>query len=756
MKTLLLLSSLLLSADAQSVQRQILTQLYDATDGDNWVTNTNWNSAENICKWHGIQCPGGYNSEAEMVSGIYLGNNNLNGTVPFTQLLLLEGLEKLYMHDNPCEYPDEIDAAAVGGSFIESQLSEVDLSNTEVHHLDGIFGVDGGPVTVDMYNLRDLYLINSHLGDDGFPEVIFTFGDLVKLYMDDNHLSGTLPSELQNLDRLQHLSFGGNDITGTIPAWLSTFERMRHLDLAENILTGTIPAELGDLTKLFHLDLSNESFRGVGLTGTLPSLTNARSLLHFDVAHNSLSGTIPEDFMASASFDNLGLVALNSNYFTGVVPPIVAQLDAVITDNWFDDASVTLLCDNEDVFNTALDSWGCDAMLCPAGTWNVDGRQRDDTTPCLPCPMAEDSNFGHTTCPSQSPSMLPSAVPTVSQSPTVTPTLSQVPSINIMEYWTIYAPDPVDHPRIIPRTSEDTPSIDVNYRVGNLNNILVSLYQSDCSTGPITTDLLTTSFTSGKGGYTHAHLLTVNVAIHSENMSTSSFWDTEEEILEFCVRTELRELDGDRSITYLDTVIKFNMDMTTGFSISGLEADGLDFDLDTTTSKLTHQVSGCVCDEYTHVCVAPEDNFELVQNMIYSLCLVATDPNVEVKAVNDMTIVQDGEDKFFPVSLGTPNSLSKVEYANGIAIVTTRSITSFYSVIPPPAIRAVGEVELTFVLAPSSDSRRLERKLQADSGAFEVDIRVGLGSEDGSGVERGREMYASLVSAMVLGFAVAF
>ena len=194
--------------------------------------------------------------------------------------------------------------------------------------------------------------------------------------------------------------------------------------------------------------------------------------------------------------------------------------------------------------------------------------------------------------------------------------------------------------------------------------------------------------------------------------------------------------------------------MTTGFSITNIAADDLEVKLETTESKLTHTVSGCMCDEFTHVCKTPEENYQLVQNMIYSLCLSATSSNVEVKAVNSLTIVQAGEEKFFPISDQAPNSLTKVDYVNGSAIVTTRSISSFYSVVPPPEIKAVGEVELSFVLAGVEEAtdRRLERKLQSDGGSFEVDVKLGMGADGYSGVERVFGLFVLLLSPIAFIF----
>ncbi|NJN97959.1 MAG: hypothetical protein HC875_29725 [Anaerolineales bacterium] len=71
-------------------------------------------------------------------------------------------------------------------------------------------------------------------------------------------LDGTLPPELGNFSRLDHLSLAGNDETsgvtlhGSIPSELGKLTNLRSLSLY-GPFTGNIPAELGNLVKLEYL-----------------------------------------------------------------------------------------------------------------------------------------------------------------------------------------------------------------------------------------------------------------------------------------------------------------------------------------------------------------------------------------------------------------------------------------------------------------------------------------------------------------------
>ncbi|KAL5212547.1 hypothetical protein ABZP36_023394 [Zizania latifolia] len=78
-------------------------------------------------------------------------------------------------------------------------------------------------------------------------------------------------------------------LTGSIPPQLGNLNKLAVLSLQSNQLTGAITATLGDLTLLTRLDLSFNS-----LFGSIPSKISEIPLLQvFDVRNNSLSGSVP-------------------------------------------------------------------------------------------------------------------------------------------------------------------------------------------------------------------------------------------------------------------------------------------------------------------------------------------------------------------------------------------------------------------------------------------------------------------------------
>ena len=68
---------------------------------------------------------------------------------------------------------------------------------------------------------------------------------VTRIRLGGTSLTGAIPPELGNLDRLTHLSLWGNELTGEIPPELGGLSMLFSLDLSSNLLTGEIPPELG-------------------------------------------------------------------------------------------------------------------------------------------------------------------------------------------------------------------------------------------------------------------------------------------------------------------------------------------------------------------------------------------------------------------------------------------------------------------------------------------------------------------------------
>ena len=88
-------------------ERKILEMFYEATDGENWNNNTNWNSEQPLDQWYRVKTEDG-----EVIS-LRLEDNGLSGDIPSALLCFdeLSGLSELALWDNEDlsgEVPEEL------------------------------------------------------------------------------------------------------------------------------------------------------------------------------------------------------------------------------------------------------------------------------------------------------------------------------------------------------------------------------------------------------------------------------------------------------------------------------------------------------------------------------------------------------------------------------------------------------------------------------------------------------------------------
>ena len=141
------------------------------------------------------------------------------------------------------------------------------------------------------------------------------------LWLHENSLSGTIPSELGDLSNLQILWLFSNSLSGTLPSELGSLSNLGYLDLYNNSLSGTIPSELGDLSNLQILYLNSNS-----LSGTIPSwLGSLSKLLTLWLHENSLSGTISSELGSLSDLQNLSLY---ENSLSGTLPSELGETNS--------------------------------------------------------------------------------------------------------------------------------------------------------------------------------------------------------------------------------------------------------------------------------------------------------------------------------------------------------------------------------------------------------------------------------------------
>ena len=129
-----------------AAERDVLLALYAAANGDNWITNTNWNGAAGTeCTWFGVSC----DMAETTITGLDLSANNLVGTLPFS----LTGLSGLVSNDfrfnavytSSTALISFLDASGPVGSLLDTQTlapTAITYSNRRA----GAFDVSWEPV----------------------------------------------------------------------------------------------------------------------------------------------------------------------------------------------------------------------------------------------------------------------------------------------------------------------------------------------------------------------------------------------------------------------------------------------------------------------------------------------------------------------------------------------------------------------------------------------------------------------------------
>ena len=178
-------------------------------------------------------------------------------------------------------------------------------------------------------------------------------GRVIELNLSSNQLSGTLPTKLGQLARLQRLSLASNQLSGPIPMALGQLSQLQELNLASNQLSGSIPAELGQLSQLRWLYLGDNQLSGaipaeLGRSANLKVLRlggnqllsqnkDRAALEALYQATNGASWKRRANWLSNPSLgtwegitvDNAGRVielSLSSNQLSGPIPAALGQL----------------------------------------------------------------------------------------------------------------------------------------------------------------------------------------------------------------------------------------------------------------------------------------------------------------------------------------------------------------------------------------------------------------------------------------------
>ncbi|HEX8657541.1 MAG TPA: DUF6443 domain-containing protein [Hymenobacter sp.] len=313
---------------ADTTELRVLREFYQATDGPQWTTRTNWlvgTTLAEAASWHGVQVGGG-----DVVALRFYGNG-LRGNLP-ASLVELRGLQSLYLPGNALagDLPSGLERLR---GLRELQLWQNRLTGAVPLAL------------AQLDSLRVLGLQSNRL-TGGIPPQLGRLARLEDLNLNDNQLTGGIPPELAQLARLRNLDLYANRLSGAIPPQLGQLARLESLTLAVNQLVGPLPPELGQLARLTNLQLWQNNFQDsipaawgqlarlerlnvgqAGLRGRLPAaLGQLTALQGLSVSSNNLTGPLPAGL---AQLPQLNTLWAERNAFSGELP---AQWTAAMRD----------------------------------------------------------------------------------------------------------------------------------------------------------------------------------------------------------------------------------------------------------------------------------------------------------------------------------------------------------------------------------------------------------------------------------------
>ncbi|KAL3641342.1 hypothetical protein CASFOL_016310 [Castilleja foliolosa] len=228
-----------------------------------------------------------------------LSGNQIEGQIPHNiwKCRDLESISLSFNHFNG-EIPSEI------GSL--SMLKELYL---------GYNDFKSGGIPADFGNLSRLEILDISLGP--IPKQLWNCTSLVELGLVENHLTGTLPSDMcNNLPNLTLLYLSRNQIEDQIPHNIWKCRVLEVVSLSLNRFSGEIPREIGSLSMLRELYLGVNDFKPGGIPAEFGNLSRLEMLSIGD-------RPIPKQL---GNFTSLKGLVLRNNHFTGELPQELGHL----------------------------------------------------------------------------------------------------------------------------------------------------------------------------------------------------------------------------------------------------------------------------------------------------------------------------------------------------------------------------------------------------------------------------------------------
>ena len=293
-------------------EMQVLVDMFNALNGNEWINNTGWQSDDKHCNWFGITC----NKDGH-VSFIDLRSNNLTGSFPSRLLSSLHGVEWLDLGDNE-----------IFGTINDFLLYQM----VQLQHVDLSFNDLSGSAQV-LVTPSIQYLNFSHNKFNSIRQMqIFkqSYNTMHTIDLSYNNITTDISEVVENIPpNLKELLLTGNHIYGTLPNPLPVVENMRRFLVNNNKLSGQVPDISRSFPLINELRLSNQSYaENGGLSGSIPlGWSNLRYLDFLDLSYNKLNNVISPDI---GNLPQLRVLNISNNELTGWIPTDLGNLAGIL------------------------------------------------------------------------------------------------------------------------------------------------------------------------------------------------------------------------------------------------------------------------------------------------------------------------------------------------------------------------------------------------------------------------------------------
>nr|GME09369.1 probable LRR receptor-like serine/threonine-protein kinase At3g47570 [Ipomoea batatas] len=265
---------------------------------------------------------------------IALFNNYLTSTIPIS-IFNLSSLVTFDVQQNKLEgyLPSNLGSTLpnleffhIGFNLLRGRLP-ISMSNATALYYFDVRQNDfyGGVPSFSGLRLKLLSLDKNPLGNgkstdlDFMSSLLNSTATLEFLLLSNCNFGGVLPRFIANFSSLLDFHINENVISGTIPSEIHLLVNLQQLDLSENQLGGTIPSSWGSLQQLIGLFLE-----GNKLLGEIPiSLGNMSFLSRLYLPFNELQGPVPVEI---SGFKNLVSLNLSNNMFLDTLPSTIREI----------------------------------------------------------------------------------------------------------------------------------------------------------------------------------------------------------------------------------------------------------------------------------------------------------------------------------------------------------------------------------------------------------------------------------------------